>query len=304
MVVQQDMGKDHSYLLLYFDCVCSFIFSMSCTLPFNPQPFFCAYSLDNVDDHRICGMARLSKRSLVAVAIFMTLGIAAATICLPICKVAKFLRTTIDHLDDFFPTEISSAIATTLIGFFGAVSISKFVTVASNDSDDEMKQEELKNDQRKLPVAMFSAAIFSVGLFVSGMTKNYKIHGFLDMKKLINGSWDPTLVFVMGSGLIVSAISYQFVKGSNYLVKNEKVTLSCPLLQSSPNGKFNVPTNTKIDKKLVIGASLFGLGWGIAGLCPGPALFLAANGYPQVLYYWWPSNIFGALLAEKSKKLL
>lgn len=168
---------------------------------------------------------------------------------------------------------------------------------------EEGKEEERKNGvNRKGLVAALSGMVFSAGLFVSGMVKNYKIYNFLDMKLVKKGNWDPTLMFVMGSGLLVSAGCYHFVKGHN-IFKNDKA-LTCPLNQDQSTGKFNVPTNRTIDLKLILGNTLFGLGWGIAGLCPGPALFLAANGYPQVIFYWWPSNILGAMLAEKAKKYI
>lgn len=123
------------------------------------------------------------------------------------------------------------------------------------------------------------------------------------MKGFDNGTWDPTLMCVMGGGLLVSFSSYQFVKGHN-IFKNDKA-LTCPLNQDeSKGGKFNVPTSTKLDKQLIIGSALFGIGWGIGGLCPGPALYLAANGYPQVLFYWWPCNIVGSLVGDKAKSVL
>ena len=71
--------------------------------------------------------------------------------------------------------------------------------------------------------------------------------------------------------------------------------------QSSEEGSFDLPTNKIIDYKLVLGELTFGLGWGIAGLCPGPAMVRGAAGYPNVLYRWWPMFFVGALLAEKLK---
>ena len=71
--------------------------------------------------------------------------------------------------------------------------------------------------------------------------------------------------------------------------------------QSSEEGSFDLPTNKIIDYKLVLGEMTFGLGWAIAGLCPGPAMVRGAAGYPNVLYRWWPMFFVGALLAEKLK---
>jgi len=85
-------------------------------------------------------------------------------------------------------------------------------------------------------------------------------------------------------------------------LQNDKA-LECPLSQKKDGGKFNVPTNKVIDRNLIIGEALFGLGWGIAGLCPGPAMFLAVAGYQNVLIRWWPSFYIGAFLAEKVKKI-
>ena len=87
---------------------------------------------------------------------------------------------------------------------------------------------------------------------------------------------------------------------SHFTLRNEKnaKALECPLSLKSSGGHFNVPTNKVIDTKLLIGEAMFGLGWGIAGLCPGPAMFLACAGYPNVLFRWWPSFFIGALIAE------
>ncbi|KAL7463908.1 hypothetical protein ACHAXS_004286 [Conticribra weissflogii] len=131
------------------------------------------------------------------------------------------------------------------------------------------------------------------------MTLASKIYGFLDVKGIKGGYWDPTLVCVMGGGLVVSFISYQWVKGFN-VFKNSKA-LECPLSQKKSVGHFDVPTNQVIDFNLIFGEALFGLGWGAAGLCPGPAMFLAFAGYPNVLLRWWPSFFVGSLLAEQVK---
>ncbi len=78
--------------------------------------------------------------------------------------------------------------------------------------------------------------------------------------------------------------------------------LDCPLLQNDPDAKFNIPTNKKIDRQLILGSALFGVGWGIGNLCHATALYLAANGYHQILRCWWPNMILGSYLGEKAKK--
>lgn len=101
--------------------------------------------------------------------------------------------------------------------------------------------------------ALVSGVIFGVGLTLGGMLDPAKVAGFLDLF----GAWDPSLAFVMGGGVIVNAIGHFFI------TKREK-----PLFADG----FKLPETNKIDRPLVIGAILFGVGWGVAGLCPGPAV--------------------------------
>jgi uncharacterized membrane protein YedE/YeeE len=256
--------------------------------------------------HGICGLARFSKRSFAAVLTFMSTGIFSASMCSQECKLATFLRTTVEGLDDYYPNESSSFFSDLiLIAITGSYITGNLFFPSRKELNNYKGKGISSNDKRKGPMAVLSAITFSVGLFISGMTKNFKIYHFLDFKPLIavKRGWDPTLVFVMGGGLLVSMFSYHFVQGHNIL-KNEHV-LSCPLLQDKSNGgEFGVPINKKIDRQLIIGSALFGVGWGLAGLCPGPALFLAANGYKQVLFFWWPCNIMGTILGEQAKKYI
>ena len=91
-----------------------------------------------------------------------------------------------------------------------------------------------------------------------------------------------------------------FIVSSFFSQKNAKA-LECPLSQKDTVGQFNVPTSKIIDSNLILGEALFGIGWGIAGLCPGPAMFLAFAGYPNVLFRFWPSFFVGSYLAEQLK---
>ncbi|MAK61925.1 MAG: hypothetical protein CMK09_13205 [Ponticaulis sp.] len=95
--------------------------------------------------------------------------------------------------------------------------------------------------------------IFGLGLTISQMVNPEKVLGFLD----ILGNWDPSLAFVMGAALLITAIGYRLVW-----------TRRKPVFEDA----FQLPGNKKIDPKLAIGAVLFGIGWGLVGLCPGPAL--------------------------------
>lgn len=106
---------------------------------------------------------------------------------------------------------------------------------------------------RNVLTALLVGTIFGAGLVLSDMVNPARVRAFLD----VAGQWDPTLMFVMGAALVPSALAY--------LLRRR---LARPVLGS----RFFVPDNTAPDRRLLVGASLFGIGWGIAGFCPGPAL--------------------------------
>lgn len=114
--------------------------------------------------------------------------------------------------------------------------------------------------------ALAAGALFGLGLGVSGMTLPAKVKGFLD----VTGDWDPTLVMVM-----VGAIAVHFVLLRLILRRR------APLFAT----RFHVPTRRDIDLRLVFGAALFGVGWGLSGQCPGPALTNLATGTPTALVF-------------------
>ena len=136
----------------------------------------------------------------------------------------------------------------------------------------------------KLFSALASGLVFGLGMAISGMTNTNRVQGFLD----ITGQWDPTLAFVMGSGLIVTFIGYKFI------LKN-----SAPLFADA----FSIPDRRDIDKALIIGAILFGAGWGLVGYCPGPAIAGISYGYSATLLFV-PVMITGLLMAKPLAKLL
>lgn len=108
--------------------------------------------------------------------------------------------------------------------------------------------------------------------------------------------------YVSFSVIIISYMSQmQYPKLSTTAPEQNTKALECPLSQKSAT--FDVPTNKLIDWKLIVGEALFGIGWGMAGLCPGPAMVLLANGYPNVMFKWWPMFYLGSYLAEKVKNL-
>jgi len=101
--------------------------------------------------------------------------------------------------------------------------------------------------------AAICGIVFGAGLAVSGMTNPAKVLGFLDF----TGRWDPTLAFVMGGALAVSAVGFAVVRRS-----------ARPWFAEA----FSLPARRDFDRDLIVGAALFGVGWGLVGLCPGPAL--------------------------------
>lgn len=105
----------------------------------------------------------------------------------------------------------------------------------------------------RILIALFAGALFGGGLVLSDMVNPARVLAFLD----IFGDWDPALAFVMGGAIIPSAIAYRFSR-----------RLARPLVGE----KFFVPENRTIDGRLIIGALIFGAGWGLAGYCPGPAI--------------------------------
>jgi uncharacterized membrane protein YedE/YeeE len=108
-------------------------------------------------------------------------------------------------------------------------------------------------------VALISGILFGFGLGLSQMVDRERVLGFLD----VTGNWDPTLLFVLGGAVGVTIISFRFVLG-----------LAHPIFEK----KFFLPTKKELDFPLVLGAGIFGIGWGITGYCPGPAITSLVQG--------------------------
>lgn len=250
--------------------------------------------------HGICGLARLSTRSLVAVLAFMATGVISASACSETCPFHPYLRDSFASVGKYLPTNTTITIGTVLASLAAGSAISGFLRKSPSPNAAKSEQDEYTNNRRKIIPSIFSAVFFAMGLVVSKMTVSSKIYGFLNMKGVHSGTWDPTLACVMGGGLVVSFLSYQLVKGFNVFKNNN--ALECPITQKN-GGHFSIPTNKVIDRNLIVGEALFGLGWGIAGLCPGPAMFLAVVGYPNVVLRWWPSFYVGTFLAEMMKNI-
>lgn len=120
--------------------------------------------------------------------------------------------------------------------------------------------------------------IFGTGIVLSGMANPAKVINFFD----IAGTWDPSLAFVMGGALIVTAVGYRFVFGR-----------ARPLFE----GRFVLPTARNLDARLIGGSAVFGVGWGIAGFCPGGALPALGTGRIEVILF--VAALLGGIFAAK-----
>ncbi len=118
--------------------------------------------------------------------------------------------------------------------------------------------------------AFLCGFIFGTGLVISGMTDTAKVLGFLDVLAISKGAWDPTLAIVMAAALTISIPGFAFARRRGRPVLVDVAAW---------------PTRTAIDRPLIVGAVLFGAGWGLVGLCPGPAIANLATLSPPVLLF-------------------
>ena len=226
--------------------------------------------------HGICGLARLSPRSFVAVGTFLSVGILTTTISV---NYLDGVNTTTDIIT---PTDMSTIIGIFVIALFMGVFISSVGHLHLT------AKEKISIGKTMVP-PLLASILFTAGLIFSGMIQIARVQGFLNVKQSSWGEWDGTLMFVLGLGVISSFLSYQY---------KERYQIEKPLLCNKTDGSdctFGaIPGNGGvITKRLIIGSALFGIGWGLGGLCPGPALVQVANGAPSVLYAWFPAFVVG-----------
>jgi hypothetical protein len=168
-------------------------------------------------------------------------------------------------------------------------------TLAYTRNDRTTSQEEERNavtNHRKSYGAAISGAMFAIGLAISGMSQTNKVQGFLDVNPLFRSNvavstYDPTLLTVLGAAVPISASGYLWQR---YYMKH--VTWcgsdwSC------------IPKRTDIDQSLVLGSVLFGVGWGLVGLCPGPGVWSAAAGAVDIVYTWFPAFLLGSFVGKQ-----
>jgi len=126
------------------------------------------------------------------------------------------------------------------------------------------------NTLRAALIAGVSGVVFATGLALGGMLDPRKVQGFLDVGGIASGRWDPSLAFVMAGALVVSLLAFSRVR-----------TRETTWLGSG----FSLPTPRDLDARLIAGAALFGVGWGLSGYCPGPAIASLLPGSQDVLWF-------------------
>lgn len=229
--------------------------------------------------HGVCGLGRMSKRSLVNVLVFMTSGALTAILTKSVSAYGagsvvteNLLTPDKSLLKSFFAFALPAVLP--LVGMVGA-SLSKDLSVS-------------KVDEYVSPIIGASTGyIFGVGLGVAGMTNPVQVLRFLDFTRPY---WNPSLAFVMGSALILSLPAFAFLKKRN----------NRPLLSSHSY----IPCVAEIDRKLIIGGALFGAGWGLGGFCPGPMLVsFFSRPEERANEIVTGSMILGALLYQQMTKL-
>ncbi len=131
--------------------------------------------------------------------------------------------------------------------------------------------------------ALIAGLIFGLGLIVSGMANPAKVLGFLDLA----GRWDPSLAFVIGGAIGVGVLGFALARRRT---------------RSLLGASMQIPTSSKLSVRLIIGSLLFGVGWGLAGFCPGPAIVSAAAGYSKA-WIFVAAMVVGMLLFTLLERL-
>ncbi len=201
--------------------------------------------------HGVCGLPRLSKRSIVAIILFMIFGIMMATIryYIPFLRPYSYAYNVWEYDFIYYLTLILS-----LIG----LGLNLWNTFKTG----------IKDKVRDILVSFFIGALFSFGLIQSGMLQRHVVIEFLTIGKV----WNIQLAFVLGAAVGINFLTF------NFILKK----ISRPRYKE----KFDLPTNTTVDNKLIVGSSIFGLGWGLSGICPGPAVLACYLYCPQILAFF------------------
>jgi uncharacterized membrane protein YedE/YeeE len=215
--------------------------------------------------HGICGNARLSARSFISTITFMLFGALAASILGTAQAEGVAPGLVVPEMPDEYLMSLGKSVMLACVGFIGSVAgvAHVFQKQGENAKDAEEAKKAVDRGFWLQNFAEFGIGfLFALGLGVSGMTQPARVSSFLS---ILSGTFDPSLMFVMGGALLVAMPGYQIVLRSNIL----RHPLTCDA--------FSLPTNKEINLQLVGGSALFGAGWGLAGLCPGPSLVSLAT---------------------------
>ena len=219
--------------------------------------------------HGVCGLGRRSARSLAAVCTFMATGALAATVT---------QTATAGYLAD----AASSAILASAPplpdgkGLGVAVLAAAVPTFLALEAVGHRVASKESREAFAAAVNFLGGAFFALGLGVSGMTVPARVATFLDLSRGLAG-WNPALMFVMGGAVLVTLPGF-----APSLTKAKT-----PGLEKAPSfsSKWNLPTKSAVDAELLVGSALFGMGWGIGGMCPGPAIYAATGLDPKAVAF-------------------
>ena len=132
-------------------------------------------------------------------------------------------------------------------------------------------------------LSLFAGTVFGLGLAIAEMTNPLKVQAFLDL----TGDWDPSLAFVMGGAVLVTLVAFRFILRRPVPFYGER---------------FYLPKLIQINRKLLAGAALFGIGWGLAGYCPGPALATVLSGNAEAAWFVPAMLVGGALQRWQARR--
>ncbi|GLC36551.1 hypothetical protein PLESTM_000459200 [Pleodorina starrii] len=223
--------------------------------------------------HGICGSARLSPRSFAYTATFMGAGMLTATLTGSAAAIGVAPLPAALAMPTAVEAQLAVTVAAGGVAAFAALAAAQRLSSradAAGPSRAEQQQQQQQSAGLELGAEALAGFIFALGLGLSGMTRPSKVAGFLTLGV---PSWDASLPFVMGGAVVVAMIAFQGVMRFRIMQK----PLFCP--------RFQIPSSNLIDARLLAGGVLFGAGWGLAGMCPGPALVAALTGDPHVLAY-------------------